>query len=323
MFTLIDWRTASASTVATAIAAEAERWRVEFAWSVDDAWQSIEPARVAGRLPGVMAIDAAGRVVGWTCFLTHHGSLQIAVLMSRSAEVTEALVDAVITSPEADAAEVHAVCVRDGAPSLRTALAHRGFSVETYRYLTARPHAVVESADRLSTGRGPSVDLRSWQISDIEPMVRLCRAAYADPREVRAFAPQGSEHEWRDYVGGLLAGPGCGRLVPAASVVVPGGDADGIQAALIATDLGENTAHIAQIAVDPAARRCGIGTAMVRHAADVFDTQGVARVTLLVSEANTRAVRLYDQLGFRNRSSFVVAVNRQPRRFARRTSVAG
>ena len=145
-------------------------------------------------------------------------------------------------------------------------------------------------------------------------MVRLCQHAYTDSREVRAFAPQGTVGEWHDYVGGLLTGPGCGRFDQEASVVV--GDDHQLSAALIATDLGEDTGHIAQVVVDPTVQHHRIGTTMVRHAAEVFDERGYARLTLLVSEANDRAVRLYDRLGFRNRSSFVVAVNRQPERFS-------
>lgn len=317
---LIDWRTAAASTVAAAIAAEAERWRVEFAWSVEDAWKSIEPARVAGRLPGVIALDDSGRVTGWTCFLTHHGALQVAVLTARTPDVTADLVDAIITSPEAAAASLHVVCVRDGAPALRTALAHRGFAVTTYRYLTARPHTVAESAGRVLAPDQAASALREWDAADIEPMVRLCQDAYADSREVRAFAPQGTHGEWHDYVAGLLTGPGCGRFDREASVVI--GDHQQLSAALIATDLGEGTGHIAQIVVDPAAQHRRIGTTMVRHAAEVFDERDYARVTLLVSEANTRAAHLYDQLGFRNRSSFVVAVNRRPERFGLNPALA-
>ena len=310
MFTIQDWRSANAKLVAAALHTETGRWRSDFAWDVTTTWQSIEPARTAGTLPGFVATDYAGRVVGWTCFLLHHGALQVAVFTAEAPEVTDRLMDAVLTSPEASAADLHVVCVRDSAPALRLALARRGFDTVTYRYLAAKPTATAPTAS------GDAVAPREWRTGDIDALADLCARAYPDTREVRAFAPLGTDAEWRDYVLGLVAGPGCGRLVPAATFVAEGRTRDSMDGAIVATDLGLGTGHIAQVVVDRAAEGRGLGTALVCRALSACHAQGFDRVTLLVSAANARAGRLYSRLGFRNRAAFVVAVNRQPRRFS-------
>ena len=312
MFTIVDWRDAKAEVVGQALTAEADRWRSDLAWDVSEAWQSIEPARTGGSLPGFLAVDFSGHVVGWTCFLLHHGTLQVAVLTARAPEVTSALVKAIVSSPDAQHADAHSVCVRDAAPLVRETLITHGFSAVTYRYLTMTPKRRVADGPRgQGTGDGARIPMvsRGFRSSDVDALVSLCARAYPS-HDVRAFAPLGSDDEWRDYVRGLIAGPGCGRLVADASRVSDG--RTGIDGALIATDLGLGTGHIAQVVVDPLLQGRGIGGALVADAIDVFAARGYSRVTLLVSADNHHASRVYSQHGFRNRASFVVAVNRQP-----------
>jgi ribosomal-protein-alanine N-acetyltransferase len=73
------------------------------------------------------------------------------------------------------------------------------------------------------------------------------------------------------------------------------------------TDLGTGVAHVAQIAVRPAARGTGLGRHLVEvalgEASRFYD-----RVSLLVSAANAPANHLYWALGFRPHAAFVVAI---------------
>jgi ribosomal protein S18 acetylase RimI-like enzyme len=72
------------------------------------------------------------------------------------------------------------------------------------------------------------------------------------------------------------------------------------------TDLGTGTAHIAQVAVDPATRGGGLGRQLV--AAAIGETSRFYdQISLLVSGSNVAAVRLYESLGFRDHATFTVA----------------
>ncbi|MEO7191711.1 MAG: N-acetyltransferase [Vicinamibacterales bacterium] len=328
MLTISDWRDVGPEAAMAMVDAEAERWRIELAWHVRDAWKSIESARVAGTLRGLVASNAAGETVGWTCFMLHHRSLQVAMLVATSPAVTAALIDGIATTREFESAALCAVCVRDGAPGLDAALAQRGFATVTYRYMQrplGRRGAAREGLfGQAAAGQlGIGVTGRAWRLDDLDETVALCSSAYPDTRQdIRAFAPLGSEEEWRDYIMSLVMGPGCGLLVSAASLVAEGPDG-GLDGVLLTTDLGVGTGHIAQVAVDPHRQGTGIGSALVVRAVGVLEELGFSRATLLVSAENFRAGRVYERLGFDDRSSFVVAVNPQPRRFSRLALASG
>lgn len=315
----LDWRELPVAQAVSLVEAEAQAWAAQLDWDVASDWRQIEPARGSGRLPGLVYRARAGQVAGWCCFLVHQHTLQVAMLVAETRDATVALVNGVLASPQAAAARSHALCVREGAPGLRQVLGGRGFSVATYRYLSAP----------IGIGRELPPGVRPWRTSDVAPTARLCARAYARSKDVRAFAVHGTPVEWQDYTEGLVMRPGCGQFLPDASFVVdvppsreasalvePNAEIDG---AIVTTDLGAGTAHVAQIAVDPLARGLGFGRALMTAAMARAATRGLVRMTLLVAEANAPAVRLYEELGFRDQATFVVAVCRQPRRS---TSVA-
>jgi GNAT superfamily N-acetyltransferase len=190
-------------------------------------------------------------------------------------------------------------CVRDTTPGLPRLLVDRGFSVDRYRYLMRGLE------DAAAPMPAPRVDC--WQGHD-HAMARLCEAAYRGGPGVRAFAPGGTPREWRQYIATLVEGTACGWFLPELSRIVNSTPREGgnLDASLMLTDLGTGVAHIAQLAVAPAARgrglaRCLIETALA-EASRFYD-----HMSLLVSSSNIAAVRLYESLGFRDHASFTVA----------------
>lgn len=301
-----DWRSFDADAIAPLLAAEADAYRAGLAWDVAEAWKVVEPARAAGRLPGFVVTDDLGRPAGWACFLRHRDALQVAMLVASSNDVTARLIHAIERSDEARDAGWACLCLPEHAPGLPDALAGAGYEVSTYRYLSAP--TMVAPADP---------DLEPWRIEDYLETAALAARAYADSRDIRPFAPGGTVDEWREYIATLVAGPGCGRLRADASLVARG--PSGLEAGVLTTALSPATAHIAQLVVDPAARRRGLGRKLVQAARAAAAAAGLGQMTLLVAASNERAGALYGGLGFVDRAAFVAAVRRQPRRS---TSVA-
>lgn len=313
--TCLDWRTLDAATVEPLLTAEAALWLQNLDWDLTDAWRAIEPARAAGRLPGFVATDAEGNPRGWTCFLLHEDTLQVATLVAADAAAAQALVHAISQSPETSTAGARIAFIRVDTPGVVQAFVDEGFAIARYAY-RARP--IAESAQRGTPGR-------PWQTTDVAAVTTLAQRAYAGSTDVRAFAPRGLDEEWRDYMTGLLSGPGCGRFLRNASLVVPGGGTR-LDAAVLVTALSPHTAHVAQVMVDPDARGRGLGDALVQQAMGEAAAMGFSQMTLLVAETNAPAVRLYDGLGFDRRGTFLAAADTgadQPWRLTSRAFATG
>jgi ribosomal protein S18 acetylase RimI-like enzyme len=309
-----DWRTCAPQEVEPLIAAEIEAWREDLDWDVADAWSLVEPARRNGRLPGYVAIEAGEqRPLGWASFLLHRQCLQVLALVAPDERSTARLLDATFESPEAAAATSILLCVREASPGLRPHLSTRGFSVETYRYLRARVTPGAASSDP---------ELRPWHF-DARRMARLCERAYREASYIRAFAPGGTFDEWCEYIDGLIGGPGCGRFAPALSYVAAGERHDELAGGVITTVLARGVAHVAQLAVDPRARRRGLGRRLLDRAASAAAGSGCTALTLLVSASNAPAIRMYEAAGFEDRATFVVASRRQPRLSTSRALLTG
>jgi ribosomal protein S18 acetylase RimI-like enzyme len=116
-------------------------------------------------------------------------------------------------------------------------------------------------------------------------------------REAHCFTTANRVEEWLLYLAHLHGGAVCGQFSAVLSGVVPAPDRS-VAAALVATELGNGTAHIAQVAVAPAHQGQGVGETLVRECCSRAAAAGYRSVTLLVADSNARARRLYQRLGF-------------------------
>lgn len=305
----VDWREADRGRLTALYAAEIRRWSDVLGWDTASSWDHIELGRCLGTVSGLCALDADGAIAGWTFYLRHRDVLQVGGFMAASEDTTAALLDAILASDTAARAGSVTLFAFTDAPGLTDALAHRGLTVVRYDYLAkpliAEPHT-------------PSLDVRPWRKDDAIAVARLLASAYPMADEGRPFAPRGTAEEWQEYVGQIVNAAGCGTIMPDASFVAPNGP-DRMAGVILVTRLATATAHVAQIAVDPATERRGLGRLLIGAACANAREAGCARMTLLVDDRNARARRLYEHARFVAVAGFVSAGRRQP---VRLTSVA-
>jgi len=297
-----SWALAAPAELAPAFAADANRWRRDLAWDTHELWAAIERARVDGRLDGLVYLDDAGVVGGWTYFVARGGDVHCGALESADAAATAILADALLATPAATGAERVLLFVYSAAPGLEAVLRQRAFDLVPYDY---RVTPLVAAARAAAPGR-------AWDLRDLDATAATLQAAYpgADPR--RPFAPHAALAEWRQYACDLVMSQGCGRFRPTLSIAVPGAGGR-LDAVALVTDLGHGTAHLAQIAVTPSQRGAGLGRAMLAAVRAQCAAAGFARLSLLVERGNRPATALYDQAGFDVRASFLCAVRPGPR----------
>jgi ribosomal protein S18 acetylase RimI-like enzyme len=298
--TLLDWRELPGPVVAALLDAERRWWLAHLDWDLTTALAAIEPARQARRLPGLVVVDEGRRPVAWAFFTGEGDQVQVGALDATDVRAGRLLASALVEAADAVGAAVITGLIRPGVAGVAERLAELGFALEPYGYFE------VSTRDSRSFAR----EVRLFTTADRAGVADLLARAYAGSTEGRPFAPRGTEMEWVRYTTQILESPGCGLFQARASVVTGSRRLEG--AALI-TAIGETTAHLAQVAVDPAARRHGLGRQLVESAAAAARARGFTRLTLFVAAANARALGLYEQLGFRPTASFLAAVRSQPR----------
>jgi ribosomal protein S18 acetylase RimI-like enzyme len=312
-----DWRNTSADALQALYRVERARWMSRLQWDIDPTYRMLEEARTRGHAPGLVALDAAGRPVGWAYYGLANRMLQIGGLVASNGEVTRALLDGILRSTEADMASDLMCFAFPASPALESALARQRFAITKYLYLSRELKAGSEPWRLRSSMR-----IAHWREMDAVMSVRLMARAYAGIGSARVFAPRGTLEEWATYLAQLIKMPACGEFMPSASLAATESSApnqDGhrqiaLRGALIATTLQPDTAHIAQIVVDPALRRRGLARDLIETASAIAAAQGCARITLLVSADNAPACALYAAAGFKQSSYFVYATRQAPNR---------
>jgi GNAT superfamily N-acetyltransferase len=288
---------------------EASRWTDRLYWDTASSWDEVERGRLAGRVPGVIARDEAGIVRGWSFYLVHNRALQIGGFVAESEAVSDALVDAILEDADPVTVDTVSFFAFTEASYLAPLLRRKGLSVDRYFYMVRELPGPVPATVN---------EARRWLRGDLQATAELLGRSYESPDPARPFAPRGTPAEWIDYVTQLTTGPGCGTLLPDACLALPAGPGR-LAGVAITTRISSATAHLAQIAVDPAMQRRRLGVGLLETAVSVAARSGCSRLTLLVGGRNRAARRMYEEARFAYGPSFLAGGTFQPRRS---TSVA-
>ncbi len=308
--TVEDWRDADPASVAALYAAEQDRWRADLGWDTEASWAIVEEGRARGHVPGFLLRDRDGRVLGWTYYICHNGSLQIGGLTGARAAAVRALLDRVLDSPEASLASSVSAFVFPAPPVLISALRRRRFAVRPSLYLSRDLLHRDEPAARDRAGEVAGFRLRPLTDRDVFPAVRLLAHAYEGVSGAECFAPTGRLEEWVRYLRQLIDSPACGHFHREASFVAEHAAEGRLDGLVLTTALSADTAHVAQLVVGRAARGLGVGDALLTLACRAAIESGRRTMTLMVDEENVAARRVYERQRFSIRSVFVYAHRR-------------
>jgi len=302
---LDDWRNLPAEAMTPVYEAERARWGASLQWDLGPSITILERARAQGTLPGLVVRGPGQSIVGWTYFLVQQGVLQVGALHARTADGVRLLLDAIFKAPEASLAQEVLLFVYPDSPACESALQRRRFAITRYWYLQ-------RTLDR-SCIRASAPGLRSLRDTDAPDVVRLLARAYQGQPGARCFAPHGRLEEWAQYFWQLTRGTAIGAFEREASLVAAG-PGPGVSGAAIVTALAPHTLHLAQIVVDPMARRQHLASRMLDAMMAWGVTHNRSVATLLVSEDNTAARALYESRGFVSTGYFLHAARPLGRR---------
>jgi ribosomal protein S18 acetylase RimI-like enzyme len=294
-----DWRDAPAQDIAPLVETERRRWLDALKWDTASSFAIVEQGRRAGSVPGWLVRSTDGAIEGWTYYVLHDGALQIGGVTASRPAVARQLIDAVMHSTEADLARRLTCFVFPESRSIESAFERQRFTTSRTRYLLKSLGTQPDVPAAMPVG------VRKWRDDDLAPTVRLLAAAYRGVPGASCFAPDGGIEQWAHYAGQLTRVPACGQFDPSLSFVATAPRATDLLGVVMTTRISNESAHIAQLAVAPSARRGGLARQLLSATFAAVEAAGLSSITLMVDASNSAASSLYTDLGFTERARFL------------------
>lgn len=327
---ILDLRHFAAPVLRPVLDAEAEIWKQRLHWDYQVSARLLMQYLDSHTLPGYAALEE-GRVAGYVfCVYEeskaiigdvfalpggHHGgtagrNLSPSPAAAHTIEETllRHILELLLNSPQIDRIESQLLLHPSGAHAAVFLAA--GFQMHR-RLFMARPLAGFPALPRVELPAG--LELRPWREEDLAPAARLIAAAYSAHPDSVVNDQYRSVHGSMRFLNNIVRYSGCGAFFPQISQVVVDRASREMAALVLASRVSAQSGHITQICVHPHFRRRGLARMMLRLAAAGFLRQGIAEVSLTVTEANAEAVQLYLSEGYNCAHRFDAAVWQRPR----------
>jgi ribosomal protein S18 acetylase RimI-like enzyme len=280
-------------------------WRDRLRWDASGAFAALRRIIGRGGLPG-KAVQAHGRTVGYTYYgLTGHlgviAGLVVLPDWSRR-DVGEMLLQNTIREMQRQGvSRIESRFVSVDCPWLGAALETAGFRTYWREFLHC------ELCPSRWPGPAPAmVTLEPWQETHLGEAAAILQAAYASGVEAEILALYHTVDGCRTVLDNILNQGSCGVLVPQASAMAAHrGQGLGF---ILVTEVALRQGHLPQIAVLPAYQRQGLGRGLLDYSIGQLAERGFESLSLIVSRANDRALKLYRAMGFQPMLTFPVGV---------------
>ena len=280
-------------------------WRDRLLWDVSGAFAALR--RIVGRrgLPG-KAVRVHDRTVGYTYYGIdgHVGVIAgLVVLPDWSCrDVGETLLKhTMLEMQRQGVSRIESRFISADCPWLGAALEAEGFRTYWRQFLRC------ELRPSPWPGRTPAlVALEPWQESHIDEAAAILQAAYSGGIEAELLALYRSIDGCRTVLDTIVHQGSCGVLVREASAIAhKQGRSLGF---VVVTEVALRQGHLPQVAVLPEYQRQGIGRGLLDYSLRRLAEGGYETLSLIVSRANSRALTLYQGMGFQSVLAFPVGI---------------
>jgi ribosomal protein S18 acetylase RimI-like enzyme len=174
--------------------------------------------------------------------------------------------------------------------------------------LARAPEAVASGASAHPGNLATESDIRvrPWNEHDFAAAARIIHRSYGDEHDSKINSQYGTEQGCAELLSVLTDSIWCGEFMPRASRVAVSQRSGKQVGILVSSRIAAGAGHIGQISILPAYQNTGLGRRLVNSAMSGFADLKLSRVSLAVTSTNTRALHLYESLGFRVIHTFPV-----------------
>jgi ribosomal protein S18 acetylase RimI-like enzyme len=176
--------------------------------------------------------------------------------------------------------------------------------------LHTRQFMLLPLADAKLSGAplSPGLRLDPWTDRALTSAARLIHLSYVDHVDAQINDQYRSEAGGLRFLRNIVLLPGCGQFLPEASFLVRPATGDGLVAMVLTSQVAEGVGHTTQICVLPGHQGHSIGRQLMEHSIAALRRRNFKSLSLTVTSVNTRAVELYEHLGFSTIKEFAAGV---------------
>ena len=306
---ILDLRHFSSADIRPLLDDEVNVWSQLLSWDYASSAEMILRYVDAKILPGYAAIDR-GSIFGYSFFVYEGnkgviGDLFVTPNGTRSCSPQEAearllthVIETLQQSPGIHRVEAQLLLHETGA--VTRPFTDQGFQRHSRLFMALSlaepglpPHPI-----------HPEIEIRRWTEQDYQPAAAIITSSY------RGHVDGEINDQYRTLSGSLrflnniVRFPGCGTFDPESSFVAVHKRARTLIGLILCSKVREDVGHVTQVCVLPEYRSLGIGESLLEATAQNLRKRHFRLLSLTVTEANYRAVQLYERLGFARKRVF-------------------
>jgi ribosomal protein S18 acetylase RimI-like enzyme len=306
---ILDLRHFSARQLRPLLQAESRLWEQRLRWNYQSSTELLLQYLDSRILPGFVALDR-GRICGFS-FCVYEGqkavvgdAFAVANEPAQMLQITQSLLHQLLQllqhSPGIQRVESQLLLYDAG--SIDEPFLTAGFAM--YPRLFMEYDLTPKNKPPHTSRLPPDIELLNWSGDHYQAAAELIHESYIGHIDARINDQYCSLHGSLRFLHNIVRFPGCGIFDPEASWVLRDKRSGALIGMLLCSRVAGDVAHITQLCVTTAYRRQRLGMELLDHCIGHLTRSGFAAITLTVTEANHKAVKLYQDSGFFVRHRF-------------------
>ncbi|HEX4309032.1 MAG TPA: GNAT family N-acetyltransferase [Acidobacteriaceae bacterium] len=329
-FELLDLRHFSAGSLRPLLNEESRIWSERLHWDYRGSAELLLQYLDSRVLPGYVAVEN-GRIVGYVfCVYEGHKAVIGDVFAMPGKEPAPGAQDPA-TGQDDPAAEIRAELLlrllemlknTPGVTRIESQLllhAHgshqhifedAGFEVHERIFMEwpLHPDSIQQGAAQFTNGNEvhlpPGIELRRWLETDLSPAARLIAASYEGHKDSHINEQYRTAAGSQRFLHNIVRFPGCGYFDAESSLALIEQGSTELAGLLLCSRVRDDVGHVTQICIAPKYRGRGLGRMLLVECAQSLAKRNFTLLTLTVTASNSKAVSLYEWLGFRGTHRF-------------------
>jgi ribosomal protein S18 acetylase RimI-like enzyme len=305
---LVDLRQLNVPQLNSLLDEEAALWRTELHWDYQFSIELIKKFLDTHSLAGVVAMQDE-RPAGYGFYVVEEhkgmlGGLFVSQQYSQTGIGEQILGDIVQTlrgTPQVT--RIEAQLMPFGA-SLEGLLARNDFRLFPRHFMLYDLGAHVKKLEDYA----PGLRMERWHERHMAACAELIHLTYANHIDGTINDQYRSRAGAMKFLKNIVILPGCGQFESRASFVLRDELSDQLVGVVLTSMVAPGVGHTTQLCVLPGHQGHGLGRRLMLASMDALKEQKASELSLTVTSSNDRAVKLYEDLGFRKLKTFVAGV---------------